>query len=559
MALIQKAFSDIVTFSRSSNATRIGPTGLVEYAPHNLCLQSQTFDNASWTKANATVTANAVSAPDGTVTADKMIADATTNVHYLRQIISSGTYTFSVYAKAAEYSNLVMLGVGANHGASFNLANGTVTGVYGSATASIVSVGNGWYRCITSINVAGTDYYCYVDSAVAYPGDGTSGIYIWGAQLSVGPYPLDYTPTTSAAVYGPRFDYDPVTLAARGLLVEESRTNLALYSEDFSNAAWFGASTNGSTTANATVSPDGTNNADLFVPNTSSSVHRVIQLFSTSSALYSVSVYAKAGGYSRLSIFLGGANQGVVFDLSAVTVVADTRFAVAPSNMSIVSVGNGWYRCSFSSNISNSADNLQISPLNSSANPGDSWSGNGTSGMYFWGAQLEAGSFATSYLPTVASSVTRSADVASVNTLSPWFNASAGTLLTEFDVIGSTGASQRIASIDDSGGNGIFVAKSSTSLFDQVFAGGVAQANLSVAQSALNTVVKNAFAFAANDFAAVTNGGTVQTDNSGSLPTPTQLSLGTRYTADNQLNGHLRRVAFYPRRLTDAELSALTA
>lgn len=359
----------------------------------------------------------------------------------------------------------------------------------------------------------------------------------------------------SAAVNEPRFDYNPSTLAARGLLIEEQRTNLVLYSEQFDNAAWFAFSADGSTTANATTSPDGTNNADLFVPNTSSAVHRVSQTFSSSSSLYSISVYAKAGGYSRLSIFMGGANQGAVFDLSAVTVVADTRFAAAPSNMSIVSVGNGWYRCSFSSNISNSADNIQLSPLDSSASPGGSWSGNGTSGMYFWGAQLEAGSFATSYIPTVASSVTRSADVASVNTLSPWFSSTEGTLFAEASLstagryagLYKTGSDNQIEIVQLNSGQINFFA----------YDAGAIQVNSNIAGTAFSTN-KTAFAYKANDYASCVNGSAVTTDTSASVPSLNYANINAYQISGPLGSGHIRRITYYSARLTNAQLQALT-
>ena len=105
MGLIQKAFSDIITFSRASNATRIGPTGRVEYAPHNLLTYSEQFDNAAWITARASVVANAVAAPNGTVTADKLVEDTTaSNNHRIRQDISTSAipYTFTVFCKAAE-------------------------------------------------------------------------------------------------------------------------------------------------------------------------------------------------------------------------------------------------------------------------------------------------------------------------------------------------------------------------------------------------------------------------------------------------------------------------
>ena len=158
MGLVQKAFSDIITFSRSSNATRIGPNGLVQYAPHNLLLQSQTLDNASWTKSSVTVTANAAAAPDGTVTADQVAATSTTV--YLTQSVGSlavGQYTISVYLKSGttSWAALTLSDSVANaNGRYFDLSSVAVGGSTGLAvgsnvtvvSASATNIGNGWVR-----------------------------------------------------------------------------------------------------------------------------------------------------------------------------------------------------------------------------------------------------------------------------------------------------------------------------------------------------------------------------------------------------------------------------
>jgi hypothetical protein len=151
-------------------------------ARYNLLTYTEQFDNAAWTKSNATVTANAVIAPDGTTTADKLVENAANAEHLVFQSITSGSNTISVYAKAAERSWLRM---GDSSGAKiwFDLANGTL----GSADrpASIQPIGNGWYRCsYLGSNFTNISFLVATGNNVnAYTGDGTSGIYIWGADL----------------------------------------------------------------------------------------------------------------------------------------------------------------------------------------------------------------------------------------------------------------------------------------------------------------------------------------------------------------------------------------
>jgi hypothetical protein len=185
-----------LTFTRSSGATRVGPNGYIEKVRTNLILQSQTFDNATWSKSATgtgvapVVTANNTTAPDGTLTADKIIADATLGQHRVNQTptTSAGTQTFSVYAKAGGYS-YIFLRIGlTGAGIIFNVANGTFAGAQEGITASIASVGNGWYRCSVTVTSALANDVARINvsslsTGVDFSGNGFDGVYIWGAQL----------------------------------------------------------------------------------------------------------------------------------------------------------------------------------------------------------------------------------------------------------------------------------------------------------------------------------------------------------------------------------------
>jgi len=168
--------------------------------------------------------------------------------------------------------------------------------------------------------------------------------------------------------------------------------------------------------------------------------------------------------------------------------------------------------------------------------------------------------FASSYIPTLASTVTRSADVASVNTLSPWFNATEGTIYAEWDFAGYSSFNPVIDIGTDQ--NNIMTLSVNSSVVPRftVVSGGVTQANLTLGSAASpNTTYKHVGAYKENDFAACLNGGTVVTDTSGTVPAATQATLGGTIALTRALNGHLRRIAVYPRRLTNVELQALTA
>ena len=172
--------------------------------------------------------------------------------------------------------------------------------------------------------------------------------------------------------------------------------------------------------------------------------------------------------------------------------------------------------------------------------------------------------FASSYIKTTTTALTRSADVASMTgtNFSDWFNAAEGTLFANVATFKSTAAGTVFtASLNDNtSSNFIVVGRfSGDDITARVDQSGSVQASLATVGTYVPLqFYKNALAYKVNDFAAVTDGGTVQTDTSGVLPVVDRLSIGALTPVGNQLNGHIQRIAYYPTRLPDATLQALT-
>lgn len=582
MPLVSQTFDQLLDFTRTTSGTFVGSNGLIQTTPAsvNLLLWTQQFDNAAWTKSNSTVTANTTVAPDGTSTADAAIPTTTPAVNkFVQQTFttyaSGTTYTHSVYAKAFGYTGLqIVLPAAAFAGppfANFDLANGiaSVTYPYGGsgATATITNVGDGWYRCSVTMTATGTAATAaqlrimntYTTTDTTFTANGTSGIFVWGAQLEAASAATTYT-RNNGGVFPPRFDYDPVTLAPKGLLVEEQRTNLVTYSEQFDNASW--TKLNATVTANAATAPDGTSAADFVVPDTTNNQHGVFKSVTTASGTaYTHSVYAKAGGYDWLYMTEGN-NVTAQASFNLATGVLGTVSGTGSPSATITPVGNGWYRCTLTLTPIASPHNIQFRPNN--ANGGGAFAGNGTSGIYIYGAQLEAGAFATSYIPTVASQVTRTADQCSIvaPNFAPWYNQSEGTFVASFDMAGGSAAlssNRAVLVARESATSNHYIYNGSGQVTGWTVVSGVDQAFLTTGAVVADTVTNIAYAYKTNDFAASRNGGTVATDTSGTLPVPTALGIGSNSASSLFLSGHIRSIRYYPTRLTNAQLQALTA
>jgi hypothetical protein len=366
----------------------------------------------------------------------------------------------------------------------------------------------------------------------------------------------------SSAINAARFDYNPTTLAPLGLLIEEQRVNLALYSEQFDNVAW--VKTASTITANATTAPDGTLTADKITPDAGSAQHDILQTTSiTTGVTYTITVFAKKENYNFIQLTLSGlGSHGYAnFNLNTGTIGSTGN---SPAATSITAVGNGWYRCSISvvSQVTIAGGPYIAALPTDIASRRPAFTGDGTSGIFIWGAQLEAGSFATSYIPTVASTVTRAADIAVMTgtNFSDWYNQSEGTVVASWlttSVVVPTALG--VFGVSDGSSNERIQIRRANSVNDAssiVVDGGVVQFNNSItASSGINT---SALAYKVNDFISANNGTLGSADTSGTLPTPTQAEIGFGQGL-TYLNGYVRSINYYATRLSNAQLQALSS
>ena len=378
----------------------------------------------------------------------------------------------------------------------------------------------------------------------------------------------------------PRFDHDPITKESVGLLIEESRTNQMIYSSDITGDT----AQNGTITGDATTAPDGTTTADKYAANSTNGIHRVDMPFTSgqisNSTAYTFSVFVKANGYDKLHIRYSGYgadDHGLGYDLNDGTTFAGkfdgTGSLGAVTSSSMIAYPNGWYRCSFTFTTASNATSgvAQIFYYISNSESTTNFAGDGSSGMYFWGAQFEAGSFPTSYISTSGTTVTRGGDNLDIpynefyNDSSTYdyastFYAEAKVLIanqTNMIVEGYIGSALRDFSLNTMSGAKIqYVHRyTTTNSYDN--------------DTSNNTVTNNVFFKTAMSYTG-TNGGLHGTIN-GRDPVLGEDDLGStsaggdtmaigRRGSNNTLylNGHLKRLIYYPAKFTSNQLINLT-
>ncbi len=374
-------------------------------------------------------------------------------------------------------------------------------------------------------------------------------------RTSIGTY-YDSTGTLQTAASGaPRFDYDPVSHAAKGILIEEQRTNYLLYSHTFSAANWSLSGT--SKTLVSDTAPDGSTNTvyEIAVPASGTS-KSISQGLTTNQTGYVASIYLKAGTstganvglYNGTTLSWGNPSSGATGKiLSGPGTIVVHPNAVGGSLFKVTGLSTtDWTRVqivvpSFSTN------RLYIYPNDSGSQTiGDS--------VKIWGVQVELGSFATSYIPTTTTTVTRAADILTVNT-GLWYGSGAGTLSSQGIQMSGASTNGSTAEIWQDTNNKISC-RTGTNYY---MLGGVNQAvfTLNLTQ---NSLQKQAISYNTNDFAATKNGSLVGTDSSGNLiASPSFMRVGnTDGNASYYYNGWVQKVKYYPARVSNTQLQLMT-
>ena len=555
-----------MSVTRATTATRVNAAGLVELVPYNLVLQSQTFENASWFKfGNASglapvITANAGAAPDGTLTADRFqfnsVGTTSSDRSILSQINISATigssYTMSFYVKAFAPSEV---------GKQLRIA------LEQGGISSVITLTSDYQRIVFTGVAVATTLNFLVETRGTFTTNTTADVLLWGAQVNEGSTALDYQ-ATETRLNIPRLDYSNGSCPS--LLVEPQRTNLASYSEQFDNANWF--KEQASVTANTTTSPDGTQNADSLTENTANDHHLIYQGGTVSAGAYTQSVFIKKNTrqYAFLQIATDSAvnRYTIVVDLNNGSVTA-TSTAGSPTGTSnkIDSMGDGWYRLTVTATHTAGVV-YTVFGLSDSANPTFSvaatptYTGNGTGSIYIWGAQTEAGAYATSYIPTTSASVTRNADVISKTGITSLIGQTEGTIYLEADVQKHNESEFYVAiSNGASLGEAIYLYQPSGGILQVLFRTGGVDQTISTLNANWNIGYnKIAIAYNSTSGEVFINGVSKGTVALSAIPTCSQLTLGARPDAPGSLvgSGGYKIATLWKTRLTNEQLELLT-
>jgi hypothetical protein len=365
----------------------------------------------------------------------------------------------------------------------------------------------------------------------------------------------------TAATNEPRFDHDPTTGESLGLLVEEARTNSILQSQDFSTT-WTNSGSSENT--NVAVAPDGTSTADALVDTAINETHNFTQTLSglAGSTAHTFSCFLKKGSKNHGVLVFApniswgiGTGASVFFDLNNGTVGT-----AANATGTIQALPNGWYRCTATATTAVTPGTVTMRIGSSLTGSAQTYTGTGDEAIYSWGAQLEAGAFATSYIPTTTATVTRAADVASItgSNFSSWYNQAEGTVFA--DANSPTSGTQ--ITFDDGTVNTNRVVLYYQSVTDPrlfVASAGATSCIISAGTITSNSRALLVGAYKLNDFAVSVNGAAPVLDASGDAPTGVDRARLGRSSADGAyLNGCLRRLTYWPTRFASPTLQAIT-
>ena len=543
------------TFSRGSNlsATRVGPTGLIEKGRENLLLQSNAFSTSPWTDVTASVTSGQTGY-DGSN--DAWLLEKSGSSGRILQSISavSGVYTYSVYAKeGASNSILLLLDASADAYAYFNLSAGTLLSNSNIIDGYITDAGNGWYRVSVLVNITSFDRVRIYPAQGADTSATTGSIYIQDAQVEIGLAATDYI--ESGATTGkaglledePRFDYSGGATCP-SLLLEPSRTNSLGQSEYFDGYyTKFASGITYDTNTSETTSPEGLYNATKLISSTNNEQQAIYK--NVAVATPTLTCYAKAGEFDTFALKLSGS----VFCNFTLTGNGSTGYSANISDKSIEPVGNGWYRCSISATSDSIYAWIAIA--------GGGIQGDGTSGIYIYGAQLEAGRYPTSYIPNHSGgSVTRGADACNGAGDASTFNSTEGVLYAEISAIDNELTYKEVSLSDGTSSNRIEIRYLQNKIEFTARISGVSEVYANFTPSSVFDFNKIALRYNGTDFKLYLNGSLVATDTSVNTFSANTLNSAqfNSGAGASVFYGNAKQVLVFNEALSDADCITLT-
>ena len=367
----------------------------------------------------------------------------------------------------------------------------------------------------------------------------------------------------TAAVNEARFDHNPTTGESLGLLVEEARTNNVLQSEDFATT-W--TASNLTVTTNSVVAPDGTTTADTIAPPTDGlTVTRFLRQnpILTTQQAYTLSVFAKVGTATTngITLYVSDSTATNIFRanfnlFTLITSVGNTGWAAPIAT--IVPYPNGWYRCILTGVTSTVHVSLRAQIYLSAFGTVPDTYGS----IHVWGAQLEAGSFPTSYIPTTTAAATRSADVASITgaNFSSWYNQTEGTIFANATAAVAASILPCYASIDNGTTSERLQLRrvtNGTSPSYRVVAGGQSIDSATKTIGSPTGFNSHVLAYASSNYEGACNGTLEGLTSIVNRPTATQLQIGNG-AGSTVINGTIKRLTYWPTRLSNTSLQQIT-
>ena len=530
--------ADLV-FSRSNDtATRVGPDGLIEKVRTNVLTYSQTFSDASWLIGTGQTKTQGQTDPNGGTTAVLIsnVSEANGYMSKALTLTANVPNTFSIYIKGSSSGSVSLRLDDSTAGPQFDI-NYTTSWQRFSVTRTVNQA-----SCF--LTVGGYSTWAIGEN-----------IQFAFAQVETGDIATAYIATTTAAVSVgpvanvPRLDY--LGSSCPRLLLEPQRQNLALNSESFNSSSY--SKVRATITANAITSPDGYTNADKMESTAGATLAvECYQTITTTAQTYTASAFFKQGSgandLNHLDVYYLGTgtyNASVKINLST-GVLTQT----IGTGASVVNYGNGWYRV--------------LVPFTATAGSTAFYFGSdgahyaSGSFVYLYGAQVEAGAYATSYIPTLGAAVTRGADACSKTGISSLIGQAEGVLFVDF-VAEQPSEVRRITLSDGTSANRILIGHQADGTIQFFIAvGSASQVSFNTSASyTKGTRLKIAFAYKANDFAAYINGAQVLTDNSGTVPASSKFAFADAIDT-NPLISSVNQALLFKTRLNNSELAQLT-